>query len=256
MHFLISRRKHSPHIYYLPLLGPGAGERRILDSTKSEEIWVSSCFLAWEQQHTGQHPSQHIAAQLYILLYFFDSLVFMTKMFHDILCQFLKTYINYRSVQVQCPLTSKYTAKMKTSQIFACTSLGFANSLSSNRKRRKERIYDDKEGLTFRLPNMLLNKFNIFKHHHDLSFISEVFIFFTKLTKSMIHRTECGENLIRAQQELTNPIANNLFLSLPPSHLTFNSINTLIICFLFVKKYAKIYKTCTLFLFLFKKYPT
>ena len=72
----------------------------------------------------------------------------------------------------------------------------------------------------------------------------------------MIHRTESGENLIRAQQELTNPIANNLFLSLPPSHLTFNSINTLLICFLLVKKYEKICKTCTLFLFLFKKYPT
>ena len=53
----------------------------------------------------------------------------------------------------------------------ACTSLGFPNSLSSNRKRRKERIYDDKEGLTFRLPNMLLNKFNIFQHQHNLSFM-------------------------------------------------------------------------------------
>ena len=92
--------------------GPGRGASWIPQNLRRSGSPSASCFLAWEQQHSGQHPSQHIAAQLYTLLYFFDSLVFMTKMFHDILCQFLKTYINYRSVQVKCPLTSRSTAKM------------------------------------------------------------------------------------------------------------------------------------------------
>ena len=122
-----------------PLLGPRAGKRRILDSTKSEEIWVSSCFLAWEQWHTGQHPFQHIAAQLYSL----NSTVFTSSV-----CL-------YNS---WCPQSSQMN---KTSMTFTCTSFDSANSLSSNRKSRKEKIYDDKEGLAFTLSFLFMKKFNV-----------------------------------------------------------------------------------------------